>query len=80
MGLRRADVFIANVLKCRPNMPAGESGNRRPTTPEMQTCLPYLREQIEIVRPQALVALGSVAMEGLLGSTERHGAAARPLA
>ena len=71
--MRRADVFIANVLKCRPNMPPGESGNRRPTTPEMQTCLPYLREQIKIIRPQALVALGSVAMEGLLGAVEPMG-------
>jgi DNA polymerase len=70
MGVKRSDVFIANVLKCRPDMPPGASGNRRPTTAEMQTCLPYLRAQIEIIKPQVLVALGSVAMEGLLGSVE----------
>jgi DNA polymerase len=70
MGLKRSDVFIANVLKCRPDMPAGASGNRRPTTAEMQTCLPYLRAQIDVIRPSVLVALGAVAMEGLLGSTE----------
>jgi DNA polymerase len=70
MGLKRSDVFIANVLKCRPDMPPGSTGNRRPTTVEMQTCLPYLRAQIEIIQPAVLVALGSVAMEGLLGSTE----------
>jgi DNA polymerase len=70
MGLKRSDVFIANVLKCRPDMPPGASGNRRPTTAEMQTCLPYLRAQIEIIQPEVLVALGSVAMEGLLGSVE----------
>jgi uracil-DNA glycosylase family 4 len=70
MGLKRSDVFIANVLKCRPDMPPGASGNRRPTTGEMQTCLPYLRAQIEIIKPEVLVALGSVAMEGLLGSVE----------
>ena len=70
MGVKRSDVFIANVLKCRPDMPPGASGNRRPTTLEMQTCLPYLRAQIEIIKPAVLVALGSVAMEGLLGSVE----------
>jgi uracil-DNA glycosylase family 4 len=67
MGLRREDVFIANVLKCRPDMPAGVSGNRKPLPAEMQTCLPYLREQIEIIQPRALVALGATALEGLTG-------------
>jgi len=70
MGVNRSDVYIANVLKCRPDMPPGSSGNRRPTATEMQTCLPYLRSQIEIIKPAVLVALGAVAMEGLLGSVE----------
>ncbi|MEA3186463.1 MAG: uracil-DNA glycosylase [Chthoniobacter sp.] len=70
MGFARADVYIANVLKCRPNMPVGESGNRKPTVTEMETCLPYLREQIEIIQPRVLVALGAVAMEGLLAAVE----------
>jgi len=70
MGVRRSDVFIANILKCRPDMPPGESGNRRPSAIEMQTCLPYLRAQIEIIKPSVLVALGAVAMEGLLGTVE----------
>ncbi|MGA3170916.1 MAG: uracil-DNA glycosylase [Chthoniobacteraceae bacterium] len=70
MGVKRSDVFIANVLKCRPDMPPGSTGNRRPTTTEMRTCLPYLRAQIEIIQPAVLVALGSVAMEGLLGAVE----------
>jgi len=73
MGLKRGDVFIANVLKCRPDMPAGSSGNRRPSTKEMETCLPYLRAQIEIIKPEVLVALGAVAMEGLLGTVEPMG-------
>ncbi|MEY2480097.1 MAG: uracil-DNA glycosylase [Verrucomicrobiota bacterium] len=68
MGFARADVYIANVLKCRPNMPPGSSGNRPPTPEEMQTCLPYLAEQIEIVQPRVLVALGATAVEGLLGA------------
>ncbi len=70
MGVKRSDVFIANVLKCRPDVPTGATGNRRPTTIEMQTCLPYLRAQIEIIKPSVLVALGAVAMEGLLGAVE----------
>jgi len=70
MGIKRSDVFIANVLKCRPDMPPGSSGNRRPSASEMQTCLPYLRAQIDVIKPSVLVALGAVAMEGLLGSVE----------
>lgn len=70
MGYSRAEIYIANVLKCRPDMPAGMSGNRKPRPEEMQTCLPYLREQIEIIRPRVLVALGATAMEGLLGVTD----------
>jgi uracil-DNA glycosylase len=68
MGFTRADVYIANVLKCRPDMPRGSSGNRPPTPEEMQTCLPYLAEQIDIIQPKALVALGATAVEGLLGT------------
>ncbi len=67
MGFTRDDVFIANVLKCRPDMPPGVSGNRKPKPEEMQTCLPYLREQIEIIAPRAIVALGATALEGLTG-------------
>jgi DNA polymerase len=67
MGFAREDVYIANILKCRPDMPAGSFGNRPPTPQEMQTCRPYLVEQIEIIRPKVLVALGATAVEGLLG-------------
>ena len=70
MGFQRGEVYIANVLKCRPDMPEGMAGNRRPRAEEMQTCLPYLREQIRIIQPRVLVALGSTAMEGLLGETQ----------
>jgi DNA polymerase len=68
MGFARGDVYIANVLKCRPDMPGGSFGNRAPTPVEMQTCRPYLIEQIEIIQPKVLVALGAVAVEGLLGA------------
>ncbi|MEI7866039.1 MAG: uracil-DNA glycosylase [Chthoniobacterales bacterium] len=74
MGLSREDVYIANVLKCRPDMPKGAPGNRTPTPQEMQQCLPYLREQIAIIRPRVLVALGKTAMTVLTGADEPMGA------
>lgn len=70
MGLSRADVYIANVLKCRPDTPKGAPGNRPPTPDEMQRCLPYLRQQIALIRPRVLVALGKTAMAGLVGTDE----------
>jgi uracil-DNA glycosylase family 4 len=69
MGLQRGDVYIANILKCRPDTPGQDSGNRKPTPEEMQTCIPYLHEQIDLIRPKVLVALGGTAVEGLLGPT-----------
>jgi uracil-DNA glycosylase len=69
MGLSREKVYIANILKCRPDMPAGSSGNRKPTTEEMQTCSPYLHAQIDLIQPRVLVALGGTAMEGLLAKS-----------
>ncbi|MCX8156071.1 MAG: uracil-DNA glycosylase [Verrucomicrobiae bacterium] len=65
MGLRREEVFIANVLKCRPDTPGQTSGNRKPTPQEMVTCLPWLQQQIDLIRPKVLVALGATALEGL---------------
>jgi DNA polymerase len=67
MGLSRAEVYIANILKCRPDTPGRRSGNRKPTPTEMVTCLPYLEEQIRVIQPRVLVALGMTAVEGLLG-------------
>lgn len=67
MGLSRETVYIANILKCRPDTPGQSFGNRKPTTDEMGTCIPYLHEQIDLIRPKVLVALGATAMEGLLG-------------
>jgi uracil-DNA glycosylase len=68
MGLIREEVYIANILKCRPDTPPRSFGNRPPTPLEMQTCRPYLVEQIDIIQPKVLVALGAVAVEGLLGT------------
>ncbi|EEF62160.1 uracil-DNA glycosylase [Pedosphaera parvula] len=69
MGLQRGDVYIANILKCRPDTPGQSAGNRKPTSEEMATCIPYLHEQIDLIRPKVLVALGATAVEGLLGKT-----------
>ena len=69
MGFTRETVYIANILKCRPDTPGQSAGNRKPTPEEMQTCLPYLQAQIDIIKPRVLVALGGVAIEGLLGKT-----------
>jgi DNA polymerase len=68
-GLSRADVYIANILKCRPDTPGQTAGNRKPTADEMATCIPYLHEQIDLIRPRVIVALGATAVEGLLGKT-----------
>jgi DNA polymerase len=68
-GLKRADVYIANILKCRPDTPGQSAGNRKPTSDEMATCIPYLHEQIDLIRPRVIVALGATAVEGLLGKT-----------
>lgn len=67
MGLGRERVYIANVLKCRPDTPGEAYGNRKPSPEEMATCLPYLFEQVKIVRPRVIVTLGGTALEGLLG-------------
>jgi len=61
MGLRREQVYIANVVKCRP------PGNRTPEPEEANTCSPFLFRQIDVVRPQVLVALGATAATYLLG-------------
>ncbi|HTJ79283.1 MAG TPA: uracil-DNA glycosylase [Rariglobus sp.] len=72
MGLKRADVYIGNIMNWRPQTPtpagAEQIGNRAPTAEEMTFCLPFLRAQIEIVNPEVIVALGSTAAQGLLGA------------
>ena len=60
MGLQREDVYIANIIKCRP------PGNRTPERDECDTCSPFLMRQIEVIRPKAIVALGAVAAKTLL--------------
>jgi DNA polymerase len=64
MGLERAQVYICNIVKCRP------PNNRAPSPDEVAACEPYLLEQLELVRPKVIVALGSVAAQTLLRTTE----------
>ncbi len=61
MKLRREDVYIANVVKCRP------PNNRNPEAPEIASCMPFLHRQIELVAPRVIVALGTFAAQTLLG-------------
>ncbi len=61
MALRREEVYIANVVKCRP------PGNRTPERDECDTCSPFLMRQIDAIKPKAIVALGAVAAKTLLG-------------
>ena len=61
---RQSDVYIANVVKCRP------PGNRDPLETEADACRPYLAKQIELLQPRLIVALGRVAAQRLLGTTE----------
>ena len=71
MGLKRAEVYIGNIMNWRPEMPTvsgmPQVGNRPPTEEEMRYCLPFLRAQIDIVNPDILVAVGGTAAQGLLG-------------
>jgi DNA polymerase len=64
MGLKREEVYIANVVKCRP------PGNRTPERDECDTCSPFLMRQIEVINPKAIVALGAVAAKNLLGISD----------
>jgi DNA polymerase len=67
MGLKRQDVYIANVVKCRP------PGNRTPEKDESDTCSPFLLRQIEVIKPKVIVALGAVAAKNLLALNDSMG-------
>ena len=63
MGYKREEVFIANIVKCRP------PNNRAPLPEEMEACLPYLRQQIGLIKPRTIIGMGATAIKGLLGKT-----------
>ena len=60
MGLQRRDVYICNVVKCRP------PGNRQPERDEVETCSPFLYRQLDVLRPKVIVCLGATAAQTLL--------------
>ncbi|MDP3832210.1 MAG: uracil-DNA glycosylase, partial [Ignavibacteriaceae bacterium] len=60
INFTREEVFIANVIKCRP------PGNRTPTSEEMDTCIPYLKKQIGLIQPSLILCLGLTAAQGIL--------------
>ena len=64
IGMQRSDIYIANVIKCRP------PGNRNPEPDEVERCEPFLFRQIDIVQPKVIVALGKFAAQSLLRTTE----------
>ena len=70
-GLDRDDVFVANVLKCRP------PGNRDPQPDEIEACRPYLERQVELIEPRVICTLGNFATKLLTGSPHGHHARAR---
>ena len=72
IGLRRDEVYIANVIKCRP------PGNRNPEPDEVETCEPFLFQQIDSDQPKVIVALGTFAAQGAAQDQRSDLAAARP--
>jgi DNA polymerase len=61
LGIKREDVYIANIVKCRP------PGNRNPESSEAEACIDFLNSQITLVNPKIIVLLGSVALKNILG-------------
>ena len=64
MGMKRADIYIANIVKCRP------PENRAPLPDEVAMCIPFLQQQIETIKPKVIVCLGAVAYKNLLQTEE----------
>ena len=68
IGLAREDVYICNTVKCRPTFDDGDRlRNRAPTPDEMRNCRPYLDEQIDVIRPRVILALGAPSAKSFLG-------------
>jgi DNA polymerase len=70
MGLKREETYITNILKFRPAVPNQGESTRKPSREEMAVCLGFVQAEIEVVKPEVIVALGTLAALGLLGSEE----------
>jgi DNA polymerase len=66
MGVERKDTYISNIVKFRPAMPNQTTNNRKPTREEMDACMPFIREEVKVVEPKVIIALGGTAAEALL--------------
>lgn len=65
-GIKRDDIFICNILKCRPKTPFAEKNNADPTKEQVANCFPYLWKQVQIVRPKLVIVTGGVAVKWAL--------------
>ncbi|MES2981047.1 MAG: uracil-DNA glycosylase [Verrucomicrobiota bacterium] len=66
MGVSREEIYISNLVKFRPAIPKQTTNNRKPSPEEMSACLPLVMAEIEVIKPQLIIALGGTAAEGLL--------------
>ena len=70
MGLERKGTYITNIVKYRPAMPNQTTNNRQPTSEELEAFMPFIRKEIELVTPKAIIALGATSAQALLASEE----------
>ena len=73
LGINRSDVYIANIVKCRP------PNNRDPEEDEIKACMDYLRNQVMIIKPKIVVLLGRIALQNILGKEYKITASRRKL-
>lgn len=66
MGLSRNEVYISNIVKFRPSMPNQTTGNRKPSPQEIASCIGFIKEEISIIQPKVIIALGATAAQALL--------------
>ncbi|MCP5537169.1 MAG: uracil-DNA glycosylase [Akkermansiaceae bacterium] len=73
MGIDRRSVYISNIVKFRPAMPNQTTNNRKPTKEEMDACLPFIHEEVKVVAPKVIIALGGTAAQALLNCDQPVG-------
>ncbi len=66
MGIARRDAYLTNIVKFRPSMPNQTTNNRKPTREEIEACLPFIHEEVKVVAPKVIIALGNSAAQALL--------------
>ena len=66
MGIERKETYISNIVKFRPAMPNQTTNNRKPSPEEMASCMPFIEQEVKIVQPKVIIALGGTAAQALL--------------